>query len=67
MLYALLIILHFDATPPPITWHPTREACEAQAAMEAWHLEITRRPVAQVSCTPHRIPRLRPITGEIIR
>lgn len=64
--WALTILLTLDAAAlPPVSWHATHAACERQAALEVWHLETTGRPVSAALCTPHRIPRLRPITGEI--
>jgi hypothetical protein len=67
MIYALLVILTFDATPPPPSWHATREACERQAAVEVTHYELTARPVALAQCQRVRAVTMRPVTGEALR
>jgi hypothetical protein len=49
--YALMIVLSMDAAAhPEPTWHATREACEAHAAVRVFHYETTARPVAWVAC-----------------
>lgn len=49
--YALVILLSLDAPAhPEPSWHATREACEAHAAVRVMHMELTGRPVSWVAC-----------------
>ena len=49
--YALMIVLSLDAPAhPEPSWHATREACQAHAAVRVTHYEMTARPVAWTAC-----------------
>lgn len=64
--WALTIVLSMEARAHPVpSWHATRERCEAQAALEVAHLEMTGRPVAWAGCQRIRIPQT--TRGEVVR
>lgn len=64
----LVVVLAANASGlVPVTRHPTRAACEQQMAVEVVHLAVTGREVDFAACQQHRLPRLRPVTGELLR
>lgn len=64
MIWALVIVMTWE-TAPAVSWHPSFEACQTQAAIELQHAITQGRDVSYVRCESHRRPRLRPITGEL--
>jgi hypothetical protein len=60
--WALVLLLSWHQ-PPVVTWHASLEACqEAKVLAQAAHPGAER-----IVCESHRIPRLAPMTGEILR
>jgi hypothetical protein len=68
MMWGLLILLAGDVSGlGRVSWHLSHEACERQAQVEMLHLAVTARQVEHIECREYRVPRLRPVTGEVIR
>jgi hypothetical protein len=64
----LVVVLAGDASGlVPVQRHPTRQACQAQLAVEVVHSAAVGRQVVSATCQWHPIPRLRPVTGEVLR
>lgn len=61
----LLVLILTDPAQMPVV-HPVESlaACRERAPVEAFHLEMTNRPVAMVQC--HPAPRLRSGAGDIV-
>jgi CBS domain-containing protein len=58
-----LVLLLAGRPLPVISWHASLEDC--RAALE--RVEREQTGVERAVCESHRIPRLPPITGEILR
>lgn len=65
--FALVILVGDPTGLVPVTRHASQEACERQLAVEVLHHAATGRAVAHATCDAVRIPRLRPVTGEVLR
>lgn len=64
----LVVVLAGDASGlVPVQRHPTREACEAQRAVEVVHSAAVGREVISAACQWQPVPALRPVTGEVLR
>lgn len=62
MKWLLMVVLTWTAEPRA-TWHDTHEACEAARAVA-----VAANPDAvHVTCRSYAIPRLAPMTGELLR
>jgi hypothetical protein len=65
-MWSLLILLAGAPMPTPITWFPDKPACERGAELAlASHAREGKR-VETVLCQAIAMPRLRPVTGEVL-
>jgi hypothetical protein len=64
----LIVVLAGDASGlVPVQRHATRDACEAQLAVEVVHSAAVGRHVLSAACQWHPVPALRPVTGDLVR
>lgn len=63
--YALVVVLATNiAWQVPVTWHPTRDRCERQLAVEVTVLALRGQPVVSAHCQPQRTPQPPPMVLE---
>lgn len=65
MVWVLLIVLGTTVAPVAAVV-PTEAACLEAAESHLQRLAKAAQPVLEVSCTQHRLPRLRNATGELL-
>lgn len=66
--YALVIVLaSHTAGLVPVSWHATLQRCEQQLAVEMTVIALRGQQAISAHCQPQRMPRLAPVTGEMVR